>query len=57
GIPRDTRISTFRFGLTLSVPIASHHNLKLYVVSGKRVERGADFDGIGVGYRFNWGGR
>lgn len=57
GVPRDTRISTFRFGLTLSLPIAQHHSFKLYVVSGKRVERGADFDGIGVGYTYNWGGR
>jgi hypothetical protein len=57
GIPRDTRISTFRFGLTLAVPITKHHSFKLYVVSGKRIERGSDFDGIGVGYTYNWGGR
>lgn len=56
GVFRDTRISTFRFGLTLSVPLTTQHSLKLYVVSGKRVERGADFDGIGIGYSYNWGG-
>jgi hypothetical protein len=57
GIPRDTRISNFRFGLTLSVPLAQHHTLKLYVASGWRLERGAEFNGISVGYMFNWGGR
>jgi hypothetical protein len=57
GVPRDTRISTFRFGLTLSVPLARQHSLKLYLVSGARVEQGADFDGIGIGYTYYWGGR
>lgn len=57
GVPRDTRISTFRFGLTLSIPLSTQHSLKLYVVSGKRVERGPDFDGLGVGYTYNWGRR
>jgi hypothetical protein len=57
GVLRDTRISTFRFGLTLSVPVARQHAIKLYVVSGARVERGPDFDGIGVGYMYFWGGR
>lgn len=57
GVARDTRISTFRFGLTLSVPLAPHHAIKLYVVSGARVERGADFDGVGLGYQFYWGSK
>ncbi len=57
GVARDTRISTFRFGLTLSVPLAPQHALKLYVVSGKRVEQGADFDGIGIGYQYYWGSK
>ncbi len=57
GVDRDTRISTFRFGLTLSVPLAPQHSIKIYVVSGKRVERGADFDGVGIGYLFHWGSK
>lgn len=54
GVPRDTRISSFRFGLTLAVPLGRQHGLKLYVASGKRVESGPDFDGIGIGYQYIW---
>jgi len=54
GVPRDTRISSFRFGLTLAVPLGRQHGLKLYVASGKGVESGPDFDGIGIGYQYFW---
>jgi hypothetical protein len=54
GAEKDTRISTFRFGLTFAVPIARRHTLRLVLASGARVERGADFDSVGLFYQFRW---
>lgn len=51
---RDTRISAFRFGLTLAVPIAKQHSLKLSLISGRRLEMGPDFDGIAITYQYRW---
>jgi hypothetical protein len=56
GFERETRISTFRFGLTFAAPIARSHTLRLTAISGARVERGADFDAVGVSYQYRWGG-
>jgi hypothetical protein len=56
GVPRDTRISGFRFGLSFTVPIALKHQLKLVLASGARIERGPDFDAIGLTYSYRWGG-
>ena len=56
GIERETRISTFRFGLTFAAPIARQHTVRLTLASGDRVERGADFDAIAVSYQYRWGG-
>jgi hypothetical protein len=50
----DTRISTFRFGLTFSYSIDKQSSLKLTIVSGKRIEKGPDFDAIGLAYQFLW---
>ena len=56
GTERETRISTFRFGLTFAAPVARSHTLRLTAISGARVERGADFDAVGVSYQYRWGG-
>lgn len=50
----DTRISTFRFGITLAVPLAQHHTLRLTGVTGVRLEQGSDYDGVGVAYQYRW---
>jgi hypothetical protein len=55
-VKRDTRISTFRFGATLAVPVAARHTFKLTGVTGVRVERGPDFDAIALTYNYRWGG-
>lgn len=54
GIERDTRISSFRFGLTFAYSIDKQNSLKLTIVSGKRIEKGPDFDAIGLAYQFLW---
>lgn len=53
---RDTRISTVRLGVTLAVPVATHHTLRLTGVSGIRIEQGADFDAVALSYQYRWGG-
>jgi len=55
-VPKDTRISTFRFGVALAVPIGIQHSLKFVLDSGVRLERGPDFDAIAVSYQYRWGG-
>jgi hypothetical protein len=54
GVERDTRISTFRFGATLAVPIGDRHTVKLTGVTGVRHERGPDFNTIALTYNFKW---
>ena len=56
GVERETRISTFRFGLTFAAPLARQHTVRLTLGSGARVERGADFDAVSVSYQYRWGG-
>jgi hypothetical protein len=56
GVKMDTRISTFRFGATVAVPLATRHTVKLTGVTGVRHERGPDFDAIALTYNYRWGG-
>jgi hypothetical protein len=56
GNVRDTRISTFRFGVTLALPLAASHTLRLVAASAARIERGPDFDALGTSYQYRWGG-
>jgi hypothetical protein len=55
-VPKDTRISTFRIGVALAVPIGIQHSLKFVVDSGVRLERGPDFDAVALSYQYLWGG-
>jgi hypothetical protein len=52
----ETLISTFRFGITGAVQLASQHTVRLVLASGARVLRGPDFDAIALTYQFRWGG-
>jgi len=52
GVPRNTLISTFRFGVTLVHAIDKKNSLKLTLTSGRRIERGPDFDAIGLSYTY-----
>jgi hypothetical protein len=56
GEPRDTRISGFRFGATITLPVAARHLLKFSLASGVRIERGPDFDAVALTYQYRWGG-
>jgi len=54
GEEKDTRISTFRFGLTFAVPIGQHHVVRLNGTTGIRLERGSDFNALNLIYQFRW---
>jgi len=56
GIERDTHISTLRLGLVYTIPLARGHMIKLGLTSGRRFEKGPDFDAIVLSYQYFWGG-
>jgi len=53
-IPRDTEISTMRLALIYAVPLAKKHTLRFSYVSGIRIKRGSDFDGLSIAYQYRW---
>jgi hypothetical protein len=55
-IETETLISTFRFGLTGAAQLAPQHTVRLVLASGKRVQRGPDYDALVLTYQFRWGG-
>jgi len=54
GTPRDTEISSARFGLIYALPLAKKHTVKLAYNSGIRFKRGPDFDAISLAYQYIW---
>ena len=54
GEEKDTRISTFRFGLTLAKPFGNHHVFRINGTTGVRLERGSEFSAMNVAYQFRW---
>jgi len=50
----ESRISAFRFGLTVAVPVAKQHSIKLVLNSGRRLEMGPDYDGVAISYQYRW---
>jgi hypothetical protein len=56
GIANDDRLSNWRMGGTLAVPIDALHSLKLYASSGVSSRTDNDFDLIGIAWQYRWGG-
>ena len=54
GQSREALISTIRLKLTLAIPIAKQHSLKLVGMSGIRFKQGPDFDAVSLAYQFGW---
>jgi hypothetical protein len=54
GDEKDTRISTFIFGLIIAAPIKQNHTVRLIFSSGVRLERGSDFNGVALSYQYRW---
>jgi hypothetical protein len=56
GVDADTRISTFRFGADLALPLKGGHTIKIAGTTGVRHERGPDFNAVAVTWQYLWGG-
>jgi len=54
GRDMDTRMSTSRVGLTYVLPIAQKHALKFVVESGRRFEKGPDYNAATIAYQYRW---
>jgi hypothetical protein len=53
-VERDTHISTLRLGLVYALPLVPGHAIKLGLTSGRRFEKGPDFDALAVSYQYYW---
>jgi len=55
GAARESHISTFRLGGTVSLPIGSQHAIKLFGFTTLRLDKGPDNDLLSLAYQFRWG--
>ena len=56
GVPNLNRQSNARLGATLSIPVNTMQSVKVYFSSGVSTRTGSDFDTLGVGWQYRWGG-
>ena len=54
GEPRDNRISTIRLMVVYAIPVGKKHVLRIDAKSGIRLEKGPDFNSIGLIYQYRW---
>ena len=57
GAERDSHISTFRVGGTVSVPLGLRNAIKLFGFTTFRRDKGSDYDLLSLAYQFRWGGK
>ena len=53
----DTRQSSSRIGVTLSVPIGQHQSLKFAYSRGTYIRFGGDYQNVQVAWQYSWLGR
>lgn len=56
GVDRDDELSNYRLGATLALPINRRNSIKIYTSSGTNSRRGTEYDLIGMGWQYRWGG-
>ena len=56
GVRGNDLQSNWRLGGTLTFPINIHNSVKLYASRGVRTRVGGDFDLLGIGWLYRWGG-
>jgi hypothetical protein len=54
GVENDDQQRNSRVGVTLSMKLAAHHNLRIAVSTGAITRIGGDFDSVGVSYNYSW---
>ena len=57
GVRSNSRLSSSRLGVTLSLPVDANDSLKLFAHSGVSVRTGTDFDAVGAAWQHRWSGR
>jgi hypothetical protein len=53
-VERESHISTFHLGGTLSLPLGLHHTLKFFGFTTFRLDKGSDYDLLSLAYQFRW---
>jgi len=56
GEANDDRLSNWRFGATVSVPLGARYSVKVYASRGFAARTRNDFDLIGIALQYRWGG-
>jgi hypothetical protein len=56
GVANNDLQRNSRLGVTVSLPVSRHHSIKLYASTGVSTRTGSDFDLIGIGWQYRWGG-
>jgi hypothetical protein len=54
GSQNDDRQSNLRLGLTVSIPVAKGHSIKLNYSDGAITRIGGDFTSVGIGWQYAW---
>ncbi len=54
GEEKETRISNWRLGFTVALPISSHDSIKFAFISGLRAGKGADYNTVLGAYQYRW---
>ncbi len=55
GIEHDDRMSNWRWGLTVAMPVNRYNSIKIFANRGAFTRAGQDFDMIGVAWQVRWG--
>src|SRR4051812_12690846 len=56
GERNNDRLSNWRLGATLSVPLTANYSIRLYASTGVSARTGNNFDLIGAALQYRWGG-
>ncbi|MHC4694634.1 MAG: transporter [Planctomycetota bacterium] len=56
GVRGDDLQENTRVGATLAIPMNRHNSIKLYASTGVSTRFGSDFDLVGIGWQYRWGG-
>jgi len=54
---KDNRISTIRLMAVYAMPLGKNHTIRFDLKSGVRLEKGPDFNSIGLIYQYRWIGK
>jgi hypothetical protein len=55
GVSNDDRMSNWRWGFTVSMPVNLYHSIKIFANRGAYTRAGQDFDLLGVAWQVRWG--